>query len=715
MRDTMPNTASPAKTASPQLTIDGMHCVGCASNIEKRLKSHGYPGAHVDFASSSLFLGSRPPDMSHLQREVEALGYRLSIPGTEKKPSPWLTTERALAISALFTTPLLLQMVLPLPALHSPMAQFVLALPVILLGIQFFGRSALRSLRIGSANMDVLITLGFGSSFLYSLYGTLAGHGEKFHFYETAATIVTFVLLGNVIEKRAVKKTSSSIEALAKIQPQIAKRLVSGRIEEVPSAQLQIGDLIQVNSGDRVPMDSTLIEGSGEFDESLVTGESRPVFREVSDPIIGGTTLLTGSIRAKVAAIGRDTVLAQIVELVRGAQTKKPHLQRLGDKVSAVFVPTVASIAVITFLGNAFILDVGFADSLLRAVAVLVIACPCAMGLATPTAVMVGVGKAARAGVLFRGGDIFERIANAKVVIFDKTGTLTKGEFRLTEFTTSQGFAEQELRSLLYSLEQNSSHPIAKSLATQLEGSAELQPLTAIEEIRGRGIEAKDTRGRHLALTSFVGITNPDKDDLVLKIDGVVAARIKIEDSPREDAAQTIQDLTSLKLETKILSGDRREKVEAFAHTLGIDIALAEQSPEQKLQYIQASGKGTIYVGDGINDAPAISSADIGVSLSSASEIAIQSAQVVLLTGTLHSLVDTIHISRQIVRTIKQNLFWAFFYNIVAIPVAALGYLNPMIAALAMGFSDVVVIGNSLRIHLQKSGNATSTPSSPWH
>lgn len=694
------------------LEVDGMDCNNCAMSISRYLERKGLEDVFVNFQTSEVRFRRDDEKLSvdQVKSGINKLGYQVVEP---EQPEPWWTLERKLWISAGFTLPLLLHHLLMmagagLPFMDNNWVQFGICLPPFIIGFIHFGRSAISSIRGGVPNMDVLIFIGSTAAFIYSVIGTLM-HEHDYIFYETSATIITLVLVGNWLEKRAVQQTTSAIGELTRLQVEKARKIMpSGTIITIDRNDLQIGDLLQVNEGDKVPIDGLVMEGEAQVDESMLTGESEPIVKTAKDEVIGSSLLVSGNIRVKVTAVGQDTVLSRMIELVKTAQQDKPALQRLADKISAIFVPVVLTIALLTFgLGHwAFGLEAQ--QALMNAIAVLVISCPCAMGLATPTAVMVGVGRLARNGILVKGGQTVETFANIKNFVFDKTGTLTTGRFRIKNIDYK--IADQKkVNALIHRLEQHSSHPIAQSLVREMEdrvNGLDLGPLK-VEEIKGGGLLAVDEAGVNYKIGSdrLVGLeTNAGGQVVYLTANDEVIAAIEIEDELKADAQTLIAYLKENDLHPIILSGDKLAKTEEVAGKLGVQEFYAEQRPEEKLAKIEdlSQRAPTAMVGDGINDAPALARATIGVSLSNASQAAIQSAQMVLLNGQLDHLPKAVIISKATVRTIRQSLFWAFAYNIVAIPIAAMGLLNPMWGALFMAFSDVVVIGNAIRLRRRR-------------
>ena len=693
---------------SVKLQIEGMDCTNCALGIERFLQKKGLADAHVNFTNAEAHFSLPDPQaLPEIVSGIEKLGYRILSKEMPQK-QVWWSLERKFYVSLLFTLPLLLHMFLSWHWLHQPYVQLALALPVLFIGWAHFGRNAWYSLKTGIANMDMLIVLGSSSAFAYSLYGTLAQLGPDFLFYETAASIVSIVLLGNLMEHRAVKKTTSSVEALVQLQSLQAKRLHTKQnegalqYEKIPAHTLRLQDWILVNSGDSIPADGRIVWGSASLNEAIISGESLPIEKGIGAEVIGGTQVLQGSLKVEIQAVGKSTVLAQIIELVKNAQSKKPQIQRFSDRISAIFVPTVIGIALLTFALN-WMIESDIQAAVLRAVAVLVIACPCAMGLAVPTAVVVAIGRAAHHGVLIKGADTLERLNQVQNIVFDKTGTLTTGAFQIRNIEILSAHAEEEIKSILLGLEQHSSHPIAQSIIKALAQNP-AKDFVKVEEQAGLGIMGTDSEGRQYRLGSFKLLQNSEalrpEASLYLFEEETLIARIYLQDEAKAYSKEIISFFKQKGIKTILLSGDKAEKCQSLAQALGIEEVHAEKSPQEKLSIIEElSLRGiTAMVGDGINDAPALSKASVGISLSNATQVAVQAAQVVLLRGELKHLQRAFETGQHTVRVIKQNLFWAFFYNVAAIPFAAIGLLSPMIAALAMAFSDVMVIGNSLRL-----------------
>lgn len=699
--------------------VEGMTCGNCALTISRYLEKQGMKHVSANAASGELsFTTEKDADVVRIYKGINDLGYKVIKPGEETLHDHHghhhaSSLGRLLIICALFTVPLLFHMFVGHDSfLNNPWLQLVLCLPVYAIGAWHFGGSAFRALKNGIPNMDVLIIMGASAAFFYSLIGMFffTEHAHQYLFFETAATIITFVLVGNWIEERTVQSTTSSIKALAALQPSMAKVIMTDSlgkesIMQVESKFLKINDIVAVNDGDSIPADGIVISGAATINESMMTGESLPVHKEESITVTGGSIVTSGNLRIKTTAVGEATALAEIIRLVQKAQSAKPPMQKLADKISAVFVPAVLAVAVITLLVNYFFTDIGFAQSMMRSIAVLVIACPCAMGLATPAAVAVGLGRAARNGILVKGGDTLERFKDIKQIVFDKTGTLTTGELKISSFETDK-ISDDELKSVVVSLEYYSSHPIARSILKSW-GAAAKVPLHSVKETKGEGIEGKDADNNTWQLGSFKilnGNTSNHAFDLHLLKNGNWVGGLNIEDELRPEAANTIKALHAIGYKTILLSGDHKTKVEAVGKEVGIDTVIAEQSPAQKMDELERLIQlaPTAMVGDGINDSPALAKADIGISLSDATKVAMQSANVILSNNHLSSLPKAIKLGRFTYQTIKQNLFWAFFYNVLAIPLAAMGYLSPIWAAIVMAFSDVILVLNSLRLNFRK-------------
>lgn len=687
--------------------VDGMSCVNCAQSIVNFLEESHLEDIHVDFASGKVSFGltEASPTLDSLQKGLKRIGY--TVITKDSKPTYW-TIDRKLILSAIFTFPLVLSHFLMMAGvilgfLGNPWVQLVLALPPIIIGLTHFGKSAIGSLRGGVPNMDVLVFVGGLAATIYSLVGLVLNE-PNYIFFETAASIFTLVLFGNWLEHRSVRQTTSALAALQDLVPNKAKKIMpSGAVVEIDTDEIQLGDVIQVNEGDSMPCDGQIVQGVGSIDESMITGESLPVEKAVRDKTFGGTILQQGNLQIKAIAVSDNSLLGKIIDLVEKAQNDKPPIQRLADRISAIFVPVVIGIALLTFLISWGVFDISLTQALMNSIAVLVISCPCAMGLATPTAVMVGVGRMAQQGIIIKGGQTVEAIKEIKNIVFDKTGTLTTGKFQIAAIDY-MGQEKESILQIIKALESRSSHPLAQSLLSEIDRLAPKLPLLEldVQEKKGIGIIGKSTEGKTYQLGSkrILAQAPTVSHDLYLTENGRLVATIDLKDDLKDGAKSTVEFFQSQGVNVIMLSGDREEKVANVAKELGISTYYSEQLPQEKLDIIAelSSQAPTAMVGDGINDAPALAKASLGVSMGQASAVAIESAQVILLNDHLSSLEKAFRIGKVTVKTIRENLFWAFAYNIVAIPIAALGFLNPMWGALFMAFSDVVVIGNSIRL-----------------
>ncbi len=693
-----------------KLKVEGMTCTNCALGISRTLEGEGFHNVNADFAGGEVSFEVADDSMLPLaKKRIESLGYRVTEANDQDdgKKKGLAPIEKKFWFSAVFTVPLILAMFIPVDFLHNDIFQLLLTIPVFTVGFLHFGKSAWFSLKSGVTNMDVLIFLGSTAAFVYSLIGTVYGLGHDYMFYETSASIITIVLLGNMLEHRSVKKTTSAIDDLVKLQKNTALRLTtemhegSEDVEEVDASLIEKGDRVLVNTGDKIPVDGEIYWGSASIDESLLSGESLPVEKQKGDKVVGGTILVSGTIKVKTTATGKDSVLSQIIELVRNAQKDKPKLQNLADKISMIFVPTVIVLALLTISYWLFGTDLPFRDSLMRGIAVLVIACPCALGLAIPTAVVVGIGRSAKSGILIKGGSAIDKLSSANMVVFDKTGTLTTGDFRLRNLECF-GSSEESVRSILYSLEKHSGHPLARAITGFFRGSGEIR-LSDVEEQKGMGVKATDAEGNVYIAGSYnvaSHLTEDDSHNVYLIMNDRLIAWLDLDDEIKPGAAQLISFLKKSGIKTVLLSGDRKERCESIAVELGIEKIYSGMLPGQKLEVIDNLSKDykVAMVGDGINDAPALARAFVGISMSDATQVAVKSAEVILLKGDLSLLGKAFGATRTTIRTVKENLFWAFFYNVAAIPLAMIGLLTPIVAALAMAFSDVVVVLNSLRL-----------------
>jgi Cu+-exporting ATPase len=700
-----------------QWKVEGMTCANCALTVRKYLENKGQINIKVNPIDGDVHFdtkGDQPLDQ--LAKGIENLGYTVIQDETaEKKKKSFLQSHLHRFLFCLpFTLVLMLHMFDGIFHLHFLMngwLQLLLCLPVYTIGMLFFGKSGWQSLLNKMPNMNVLVALGATAAFGYSLAGTIFNLGAEYLFYETAATIITLVFLGNYLEDASIASTQKALTSLTKSQKIMANMIAfDGDHQEVilpiENTQLKVGDLVLIKTGEQVPIDCKILWGDIHVNEAIITGESIPVHKKAKDFLIGGSIAANGTAKAQVTATGTDTVLSSILNLVKQAQGEKPPVQLLADKISAIFVPLVIGIAFLTLAINWMVLK-DFTPALMRSIAVLVISCPCAMGLATPAAIAVGMGRAARNGILFRNATSLELFKDIRQVVFDKTGTLTTGAFTISAYTIlDPTLLDEDFKRLVCSLEKYSTHPIARSVLASWKLKNEIR-WQKVEEIKGLGITATDKEGVQYTIGSYKvaeNLTTDQNHSMYVTKGNQLLGWIDLADEIREEAASVIQYLHSKGIKTILLSGDRTEKTRDLATQLGIQSFIAEQSPQQKLEQITRLNaiEPTVMVGDGINDAPALAKATIGVSMSDASQIAMQSAQVVLMNHGLKQLPTALGLGKHTYTTIKENLFWAFIYNIVAIPVAAFGFLVPGIAALVMGLSDVVLAANSVRLFIKK-------------
>jgi len=742
--------ASPQETI--ELQIEGMTCASCVSRIEKALAAvPGVISASVNLATerAAVVAAGGAVTRSALEASVRATGYEVvketaseaRDDGEERRARDLRRLQGALAVAAVLTVPLFIMEMGShyVPVIHDWIMrnigiannlyiQFALATVVLFgPGLRFFQKGIPNLLRL-TPDMNSLVVLGTSAAWGYSVVSTflpsVLPRGTAYVYYEAAAVIVTLILLGRYLEARAKGRTSQAIKRLIGLQPKTARVHRNGAVVELPLEQLVVGDLVEIRPGDRIPVDGRVTSGESHIDESMISGEPIPVRKQTGDEVIGGTINRTGAFTFAATKIGADTVLAQIIRMVEQAQGSKLPIQALVDKVTSWFVPVVIVVALVTFAAWLFFgPSPALTFALINAVAVLIIACPCAMGLATPTSIMVGTGRAAELGVLFRKGDALQALRSAEVVALDKTGTLTQGRPALTDFVVSDGFERNDVLELVASVEAKSEHPIAQAIVSAVPVER-LQPVSSFAADPGFGVSGT-VNGRSLLIgadrameragidvsqfgDTAAGLGDEGKTPLYAAIDGQLAAIIAVSDPIKETSAEAIAALHALGLKVAMITGDNRRTANAVAARLGIDEVVAEVLPDGKVAAIQSlrrSGRQVAFVGDGINDAPALAEAEVGIAVGTGTDIAIESADVVLMSGDLRGVVNAIALSKATIRNIRQNLFWAFAYNVTLIPVAAgLLYpingtlLSPVIAAGAMALSSVFVLGNALRL-----------------
>jgi P-type Cu+ transporter len=718
--------AFPSAPQSFDLAVTGMTCAACASRIEKVLNRLPGVEAAVNLASETAQI--KAPSgvtLEQLVQTIQNAGYG-AAPKSVGDPLNKLQKEaalkhetRQLAIAALLTAPLMVEMAAMFSGSHEFVPrwlQFVLATPVqFWIGARFYV-GAYHALRGGAANMDVLVALGTSMAWLLSAFVTLAGRHDMHVYFEASAAVITLVLLGKVLEARAKSRTSAAIEQLIKLQPKIARVERDGALVEVAVAALQRGDIVVVRHGESLPVDGEVIEGRAAVDESMLTGESLPVTKTPGSKVFAATRNQDGMMKVRTTSVGERTQLAEIVRLVSAAQGSKAPIQRLADRISSVFVPAVAAIAMLTF-GLTWMIRGAFEPAIIHAVAVLVIACPCALGLATPTAVMVGVGRAAQHGMLFRNAEALELAEKMTVLVVDKTGTLTEGRPAVTDVVAAAGVSEAELLAAAASLEQGSEHPLAKAILDHASGKG-VAPLVldAFTALAGSGVEGRiraDGDGAMLRLGSPAWIqtfapldaaavdalASQGKTVVALARDDTLLGWFGIADRLRDTSRAAVGQLQKNGIDVVMLTGDNPATAAAIAAQAGITHFEAEVKPAAKatrIQSFKAGGKVVGMAGDGVNDAPALAAADVSFAMGAGSDVAIEAADVTLMANDLNSVANAVSLSRATLKKIRQNFFLAFVYNVLGIPLAALGMLNPVIAGGAMALSSVSVVTNSL-------------------
>ncbi|QAT49617.1 copper-translocating P-type ATPase [Caproiciproducens sp. NJN-50] len=723
-------------TGRAVLNITGMSCAACSARIEKKLsRMEGVRNAGVNLTTEKATVEYDPSAVrvKDLVGAVESLGY-----GAEEERELSKDRERearqkeinslkySLIASVILSSPLLLAMIfsmvgIDVPLLHNQYFQLAVATPVqFIIGFRYY-RNSYFALRSGSANMDVLIAMGTSAAYFFSLYNVFfeapAMGGHKDLYFEAAATVITLILLGKYFEAVAKGKTSEAIKKLMGLQAKTARVVRDGRESDIPIEEVRIGDRVIVRPGERVPVDGTIVEGTSSIDESMLTGESIPVEKKPGDLCIGATVNKYGTFTFEASRIGKDTVLAQIVRMVEDAQGSKAPIQKIADRVSGVFVPAVIGIAAVVFLVWFFATG-DLNRSIVSAVSVLVIACPCSLGLATPTAIMVGTGLGAENGILFKGGEHLETAYRLNTVVMDKTGTITKGKPEVTDLVRFGGLEEEELLRLAASAEKRSEHPLGVSIYEYGKEKLETVPdPSQFETIPGRGVRAV-SEGKNILLGTrklleeneidaagassvLEKLETEGKTAMLMTVGGRLEAVFAVADTLKEHSAEAVRELQGMGVDVYMMTGDNRRTASAIAKQAGIEHVLAEVLPEHKAEEVEKlkkEGKVVAMVGDGINDAPALATADIGMAVGTGTDVAMEAADITLMRGDLRTISAAIRLSRRTMRKIKQNLFWAFFYNSIGIPFAAFGFLNPMIAGAAMAFSSVSVVTNSLSL-----------------
>jgi Cu+-exporting ATPase len=725
------------------LPVEGMTCASCVARVEKALsKVDGIEDVSVNFATEKVSLSFNPDKVNEkiISSAVEDAGYKIDITSLQKttkmeeriapsKPNDFeKNLKKDFILSVILTIPVL---VLNMGSMSDGFSQFIslsqesinkllliLTTPVIFISGKRFFSIFWKNLLHLTADMNSLVAIGTGSAFIYSTIATLFPglinhHGIPHVYFDTTAVIITLILFGRWLESRAKRKTGTEIKKLIELQPKTALIRINNEEKIINIEDLKTDDIVIVKPGGRVPADGKIISGYSTINEAMVTGESLPVEKNIGSNVIGGTINKTGSFEFEVTAIGNNSVLGQIIKLIEEAQTSKAPIQQLADKVASVFVPVVIGAAIITFIiwfitGG----ENSFSSALINFVAVLIIACPCALGLATPTAIITGTGKGAQYGILIKNGQVLELVHKMKAIIFDKTGTLTEGKPVVSKIETFD-INEDELLRYAASLEKKSEHPAGQAVFefAKDRGIKFSEPESFIS-LTGKGVEGvieskkiiagnkKLMLEKNINLSSGI-ISEDNKTSVYIAIDNQLKGIIEIDDKLKENSAEAISSLKALGIKTIMITGDHQEAAKSVAEKIGIDEFKAEILPEDKANAVKKFQQEfgiTAMVGDGINDAPALAQSDIGIAIGKGTDVAIETAEIVLINDDLRNVVKAIKLSRKTLSTIKQNLFWAFIYNVIGIPLAALGLLNPMFAALAMSLSSVSVVSNSLKL-----------------
>lgn len=726
------------KKKKTELEIQGMTCASCSARIEKVLsKVEGVDSITVNLALERATVEYNEAIITEqdIIDRIKKVGYEANIRKEEKqnneikgKDQTVKREKRLFVIALIFSIPLFVTMVdhffpdtMLLPHwLMNGYVQWALATPVqFYAGLHFYS-GAYKSLRGGNANMDVLVAMGTSAAYFYSVW--LVFQNEVYLFFETSAVIITLILLGKLLEAKAKGKTSEAIKKLMGLQAKKATVIRNGIEQVIAIEEVEIDDVVVVKPGEKIPVDGMIVDGHSSIDESMITGESIPVDKNVGDEVIGATINKYGSLKIQAKKVGSETTLAQIIKVVEDAQGSKAPIQRLADIISGYFVPVAILIAVLTFITWYFILGASFQEALINLTAVLVIACPCALGLATPTSIMVGTGRGAENGILFKGGEHLERAHKTNTVVLDKTGTITKGEPELTDVIVNSEWTESQLLRIVASVEKSSEHPLGVAIVKAAqEKQLPLEDIEEFEAIPGHGIKAVYENDQVLIGTRKLlqenGVNfesyeqqmqlleNDGKTAMLVSVNQIVAGVIAVADKVKETSKEAVEQLKSMGYTVIMLTGDNVRTAKAIANQVNIEHVFSEVIPEEKalkIKELKASGKKVIMVGDGINDAPALALADIGMAIGTGTDIAMEAADITLMRGDLRSIPEAIKLSKLTMRNIKQNLFWAFVYNSIGIPIAAAGLLAPWIAGAAMAFSSVSVVSNSLRLKRMK-------------
>ncbi|HHP5739694.1 heavy metal translocating P-type ATPase [Bacillus paranthracis] len=728
-----------------EFTVSGMTCAACANRVEKRLnKLEGVNEATVNFALESATVDFNPDEINvnEMKSAITKLGYKLEVKSDEQDGSTDHRLQeierqkKKFIISFILSFPLLWAMVshfsftsfIYLPdMLMNPWVQLALATPVqFIIGGQFYV-GAYKALRNKSANMDVLVALGTSAAYFYSVYLSIQSIGSSEHmtdlYFETSAVLITLIILGKLFEAKAKGRSSEAIKKLMGLQAKTATVVRDGTEMKILIEEVVAGDIVYVKPGEKIPVDGEIVEGKSAIDESMLTGESIPVDKTIGDVVIGSTMNKNGFLKVKATKVGRDTALAQIIKVVEEAQGSKAPIQRVADQISGIFVPVVVVIAIITFaVWMIFVTPGDFGGALEKMIAVLVIACPCALGLATPTSIMAGSGRSAEYGILFKGGEHLEATHRLDTVILDKTGTVTNGKPVLTDVIIADGFHEEEMLRLVGAAEKNSEHPLAEAIVEGIkEKKINIPSSETFEAIPGFGIESV-VEGKQLLIgtrrlmkkfnidieevsKSMEELEREGKTAMLIAINKEYAGIVAVADTVKDTSKAAITRLKKMGLDVVMITGDNTQTAQAIAGQVGIEHVIAEVLPEGKAEEVkklQAQGKKVAMVGDGINDAPALATADIGMAIGTGTDVAMEAADITLIRGDLNSIADAIFMSKMTIRNIKQNLFWALAYNGLGIPIAALGFLAPWIAGAAMAFSSVSVVLNALRLQRVK-------------